>query len=92
MHMFFHLTTIIITTQSGRLSTQRQRGDKSRNLWAVDLKGFERPRCVQSSTLDISIRYIFTQITGAQTAALALALGDLQTWLVSAQSQGERVK
>ena len=32
--------------------------------WAVDLKGFERPRWFIAAPLDISIRYLLAEITG----------------------------
>jgi glycosyltransferase involved in cell wall biosynthesis len=59
--------------------------------WAVDLKGFERPRWFIAAPLDISIRYLLAEITGTPIRHWLWRWATFERWLISRKSPGQRL-
>jgi len=59
--------------------------------WAVDLKGFERPRWFIAAPLDISIRYLLAEIAGTPIRHWLWRWATFERWLISRRSPGQRL-
>src|SRR5262249_52169659 len=59
--------------------------------WAVDLKGFKRPRWFVAAPLDISIRYLLAEIAGAPSRNWLWRWANFERWLLSRRSLGRKM-